>query len=203
MLFLALASVATIARERDQGTLEVLFYGPVDTTSYVLAKHLAHLLAYVPIGLGLAVLLLAYSGMSGLRLPGAFVLELLLSTFTAAAVAALGVCLSTLVRGARAGIALLGALAVLFLAIRLGSEALSGVQLSTVAGPLLLVRNLVLAVDAAVGYVSPFSTFQRGVDALVRQDLLAYGGAIVLACLQCGLLLAASVRLLGRRSVRR
>jgi ABC-type transport system involved in multi-copper enzyme maturation permease subunit len=203
MLFLALASVATIARERDQGTLEVLFYGPVDTTSYVLAKHLAHLLAYVPIGLGLAVLLLAYSGMSGLRLPGAFVLELLLSTFTAAAVAALGVCLSTLVRGARAGIALLGALAVLFLAIRLGSEVLSGVQLSTAAGPLLLVRNLVLAVDAAVGYVSPFSTFQRGVDALVRQDLLAYGGAIVLACLQCAVLLAASVRLLGRRSVRR
>src|SRR6185295_15202002 len=69
MLFLALASVATIARERDQGTLEVLFYGPVDLRSYVVAKHLAHLLAYLPIGLGLAVLLLAYSGMTGLRLP--------------------------------------------------------------------------------------------------------------------------------------
>ena len=56
------------------------------------------MLAYLPIGLGLAVLMLAYAGMSGLRLPQAFGLELLLSAFTAAAVAALGVCLSTLAR---------------------------------------------------------------------------------------------------------
>src|SRR5207247_441067 len=53
MLFLALSSVATIAREKDQGTLEVLFYGPVDRGSYVLAKHLAQLLAYLPMGLAL------------------------------------------------------------------------------------------------------------------------------------------------------
>jgi ABC-type transport system involved in multi-copper enzyme maturation permease subunit len=203
MLYLALASVATIARERDQGTLEVLFYGPVDRTSYVLAKHLAHLLAYLPIGLGLALLLLAYAGMSGLRLPVAFGLELLLSAFTAAAVAALGVCLSTLVRGVRAGVALLVALAALLLAIRAGSEILSGIQVTNNVSPLLLLRNAVLALDAAAGYVSPFGVFQGGVDALVRQDLAAYAGAIVLSCLHCALLLTLSVRLLGRRSVRR
>jgi ABC-type transport system involved in multi-copper enzyme maturation permease subunit len=203
MLYLALASVTTIARERDQGTLEVLFYGPVDLRSYVLAKLLAHVLAYVPIGLGLSALLLAYSGMSGLRLPTAFGLELLLSGFTAAAVAALGVCLSTLVRGVRAGIALLAGLAVLFLAIRLGSELLSGIPVTNNVSPLLLLRNGVVALDAVVGYVSPFSTFQRGVDALVRQDLLAYLGAITLSCLHCALLVTLSVRLLARRGVRR
>jgi ABC-type multidrug transport system ATPase subunit/ABC-type transport system involved in multi-copper enzyme maturation permease subunit len=203
MLFLALASVATIARERDQGTLEVLFYGPVDAPAYVLAKHLAHLLVYLPIGVGLAVLMLAYAGMTGLRLPQAFVLELVLSVFTAAAVAAFGVCLSTLARGVRAGIGLLGALTVLFLAIRGASELLSGLTMTNTAGPLLLVRNVVLALDVAAGYVSPFSLFQRGVDALVRQDLGAYGLAIVLSCLECVVLLAVSVRLLARRGVRR
>jgi ABC-type transport system involved in multi-copper enzyme maturation permease subunit len=203
MLYLALASVATIARERDQGTLEVLFYGPVDRVSYVLAKHLAHLLAYLPMGLGLTALLLAYAGMSGLRLPPAFALELLLSACTAAAVAALGVCLSTLVRGVRAGIALLVGLAVLLLAIRAGSEILSGIQVTNNVSPLLLLRNVVVALDAAAGYVSPFGVLQGGVDALVRQDLPAYAGAILLACLHCALLLTLSVRLLGRRSVRR
>jgi len=203
MLYLALASVATIARERDQGTLEVLFYGPVDLASYVLAKHLAHVLAYIPIGLGLAALLLAYAGMSGLRLPSAFGWELLLSVFTAAAVAALGICLSTLVRGVRGGIALLAGLALLFLAIRVGSEILSGIQVTNNVSPLLLVRNIVGALDTLVGYVSPFSTFQRGVDALVRQDLAGYLGAILLSCLHCALLLTLSVYLLGRRGVRR
>jgi ABC-type transport system involved in multi-copper enzyme maturation permease subunit len=203
MLYLALASVATIARERDQGTLEVLFYGPVDTASYVLAKHLAHVLAYLPVALGLAVLMLAYAGMSGLRLPRAFALELLLSACTAAAVAALGVCLSTLVRGVRAGIALLVALTALLLAIRVGSELLSGIPVTNNVSPLLVVRNAVVALDAAAGYISPFGVFQGGVDALVRQDLAAYAGAILLAVLQCTLLLAVAVRLLGRRSVRR
>jgi len=203
MLFLALASVATVARERDQGTMEVLFYGPVDFRSYVLAKHLAHVLAYVPIVSGLAVLMLAYAGMTGLRLPQAFALELLLSVFTAAAVAALGVCLSTLARGVRAGIALLGALTAAFLAIRVGSELLSAVAVTNNVSPLLLLRNVVLAIDAVAGYVSPFGLFQSGVDALVRQDPAGYLSAIALSCLQCAVLLFVSVRLLARRGVRR
>jgi ABC-type transport system involved in multi-copper enzyme maturation permease subunit len=203
MLFLALASVATVARERDQGTLEVLFYGPVDVRAYVLAKHLAHVLAYLPIVLGLAALMLAYAGMTGLRLPQAFVLELLLSAFTAAAVAALGVCLSTLARSVRTGIALLGALTAVFLAVRVGSELLSGLTMTNTAGPLLLLRNVVVAIDAVAGYVSPFGLFQSGVDGLVRQDLVAYLASIVLACLQGVVLLIVAVRLLARRGVRR
>jgi ABC-type transport system involved in multi-copper enzyme maturation permease subunit len=203
MLFLALASVATIARERDQGTLEVLFYGPVDVRSYVLAKHLAHLLAYLPIALGLALLMLAYAGMTGLRMPPAFPLEVLLSAFTAAAVAALGVCLSTLARGVRGGIALLGALTAAFLAVRVGSELLSGIVVTNNVSPLLILRNVVLALDAVVGYVSPFSLFQSGVDALVRQDVVGYLAAVALSCLQCALLLVVSMRLLARRGVRR
>ena len=203
MLFLALSSVATVARERDQGTMEVLFYGPVDLRSYVLAKHLAHVLAYLPIAIGLAALMLAYAGMTGLRLPQAFALELLLSVFTAAAVAALGVCLSTLARGVRAGIALLGALTAAFLAIRVGSELLSAVAVTNNVSPLLLLRNVVLAIDAVAGYVSPFGLFQSGVDALMRQDPAGYLSAIALSCLQCAVLLFVSVRLLARRGVRR
>jgi ABC-2 type transport system ATP-binding protein len=203
MLFLALASVTSIARERDQGTLEVLFYGPVDRASYVLAKHLAQVAAYLPVGLGLAALFAAYAGMTGLRLPAAFGLELLLTVFTAAAVAALGVCLSTLVRGARAGIALLGALTGLFLAIRIGSELLSGIQVTNNYSPLLFLRSLVLTLDLLLGYISPFSVFQDGVDALVRSDPGGYLAAILLATAQCVVLVATAVRLLGRRSVRR
>ncbi len=203
MLFLALASVATIARERDQGTLEVLFYGPVDHGSYVLGKHLGQVLAYLPMGLGLAALFLSYAAMTGLRLGGSFVAELALSLFTAAAVAAVGVLLSTLARGVRAGIALLGGLTVLFLAIRFGSELLSGIRVANNSSPLLFLRELAIFLDHLAGYVSPFSVFQSGVDAVVRGDGPAYLAAVLLLCLQCAALLAASVRLLGRRGVRR
>jgi ABC-2 type transport system ATP-binding protein len=203
MLFLALASVATVAREKEQGTLETLFYGPVDVASYVLAKHLAQVVTYLPIGLGLYALMLAYSGITGLRLPSAFGLELLLSVSTAAAVTALGICLSTLVRGARNGIALFLGLTGLFLVIRLAAELLSGIPVTNSSSPLLLLRNVMLALDTIVGYVSPFSVLQSGIDALVRGDALGYVEALAISCGQCVLLLLVSVRLLGRRGVRR
>ena len=36
--YLAILSAITISRERDRGTLEVLFYGPVNNTSYIFFK---------------------------------------------------------------------------------------------------------------------------------------------------------------------
>lgn len=202
-LFLALAAVATIARERDQGTLEVLFYGPVDGLSYILSKHLALVLAYLPMGLVLAALFLAYADMTGLRLPSAFPWELLLSLFTATAVTALGICLSTVVRSVRAGIALLAAVVGLFLAIRFGSELLSQLQVTNNVSPLLFLRDLAVSLDVVADYVSPFSVFQSGVEAVVRSDGGSYLLAILVSSLQAAVLLAASVRLLAWRGVRR
>ena len=51
MIFLALVAVATVAREKDAGTLETLFYGPVDHASYLLAKHLAQVAAFAAMSL--------------------------------------------------------------------------------------------------------------------------------------------------------
>ncbi|MHB9091925.1 MAG: hypothetical protein ACYC7H_10945, partial [Chloroflexota bacterium] len=46
-LYLGLASSIVVGREREQGILEVLFYGPVDHTAYILAKFLAQALIYL------------------------------------------------------------------------------------------------------------------------------------------------------------
>src|SRR5207247_4148043 len=81
MIFLALVAVATVAREKDAGTLETLFYGPVDHVSYLLAKHLAQVAAFALMALMTAALLLSYAGLSGLRLGWEFVPEVALSVF--------------------------------------------------------------------------------------------------------------------------
>jgi ABC-type transport system involved in multi-copper enzyme maturation permease subunit len=203
MLFLTLSSVATIAREREQGTLEALFYGPVDHASYVLAKCGAQIAAYVPMALAIGVLLLVYAGMTGLRLAPVFPLELLVSLFTAGAVASFGVLLSTLTRSARAAFALFGALVVVLLGVHFGAEALTGLALTNNLNPLLFLRDLLIGVDRLVDYVSPFGLFQGGVDALVREDLGGFGRSIGLSVAECALLLWLAVGLLRRRGVRR
>jgi hypothetical protein len=87
--------------------------------------------------------------------------------------------------------------------VRAASELLSALPITNNLSPLLFLRNVVLGVDWLVGYVSPFGLFQSGVDALVRGDLLAYLSIVGLASAYTGLLLAAAVRLLARRGVRR
>ena len=203
MLFLALSSAAMVAREREQGTLETLFYGPVDPAAYVLAKLLAHLAVYLPMALLIGLLFVADAGMTGLHLNGSFALELLLSVATAAAVVALGLLLSTLTRGVRTAFALFAALTALFLAVRFGSELLSGVRVANNYSPLLFARDGAIWLDRLLGLVSPFTALENGVDAVVRGDPLAYVGALGVSLVQGAVLLAAAVWALQRRGVRR
>ena len=203
MLFLALSSAAMVAREREQGTLETLFYGPVDPTTYVLAKHLAHLAVYLPMALLIGLLFTSVAVMTGLHLNGSFALELLLSVATTAAVVALGLLLSTLTRSVRTAFALFAALTTLFLAVRFGSELLSGVRVANNYSPLLFARDGAIWLDRLLGLVSPFTALENGVDAVVRGDPLAYVGALTLSLVHCAVLLAAAVRVLQRRGVRR
>jgi hypothetical protein len=202
-LYLALASVATVARERESGVLEALFYGPVDGPSYVLAKQLALVAAYLPMGLAIALLLLAYAGIAGLRPSPILAPALALSVATAAAVAALGILLATLTGGVRAALGLFGLVALAFLAVQIGVDLLSGVAVTGGASPSLFLRDLALGLDGALGLISPFALFQDGVDAAVRGDAAGYAARLALSLLECALLLLLAVRALERRGVRR
>jgi ABC-type transport system involved in multi-copper enzyme maturation permease subunit len=203
MFFLALSSVASVVREKDQGTLEVLFYGPVDHAAYVLAKFWAQVVAYIVMGIALAALFAAYAGMTGLRIGGAFALEVFLSIFTAAAVVAFGLFLSTLTRSVRSAYALFLAISVAFLALHLGAQYLSGVRLANNFSPLLFARDLTIGLDAGVSYASPYAVFENGVDAVVRQSLSDYLLALLLSCVHVGILLVGAIYLLQRKGVRR
>jgi ABC-type transport system involved in multi-copper enzyme maturation permease subunit len=203
MLFLALSSAAMVAREREQGTLETLFYGPVDPAAYVLAKQVAQLTAYLPMALLIGLLFVADAAMTGLYLNGSFVLELLFSVATAAAIVALGLLLSTLTRSVRTSFALFAALIALFLTVHFGSELLSGVRVANNYSPLLLVRDLAIGLDRLLRLLSPFTALENGVDAVVRGDSLAYLEALTLSLGQCAVLLTAAIWALQRRGVRR
>ena len=202
MLFLALTSAATVARERERGTLETLFYGPVDHIAYLLAKQVAHVAAYIPMVALVGVLYAAYASLTGFSLDGSYVLELVVSVATAAAVVALGLLLSTLTSSVRTAYALLAGLSVLFLTLHFGSDLLSSVRVVNNYSPLLFARNAVIVLDRVLQFVSPFSVLSDGVDAVVRSDPLDYLRALGLSLLQGGLLLAAATRTLGRRGVR-
>jgi membrane-associated phospholipid phosphatase len=57
-MFLGVSAVVSVARERDRGTLEVLFYGPIDEASYLAGKLFGQLGGYAA---ALPVLLIGLS----------------------------------------------------------------------------------------------------------------------------------------------
>jgi ABC-2 type transport system ATP-binding protein len=203
MVYLSLASVTTIARERDQGTLEVLFYGPVDARTYILGKQLGLLMAFAPMATALLALIASYGGMTGLRLTTAFVATALLSLFAASAVAALGICISTLARGVRGAVAMFVGLVTVAVSARLGLEMVSALTVGSQSAALRWLRDAVISLDATIGHVSPFHAFQSGVDAATRGDWPAYASMIALMAVQTAVLLMGAERLLARRGVRK
>jgi ABC-type transport system involved in multi-copper enzyme maturation permease subunit len=202
IFFLALHAATGVAREREQGTLQVLFYGPVDGWAYLLGKHLALTAGFVVFGAGLLALLAALAAVSGLRLGGALPAAALLSVPAAAAMVAGGLLCSTLARGVRAGVALLLVISLALVALWVGSSVLGDLAAGA-GGPLRWLRDVVIGLDVAAGYLSPVATLDRGIDAAVRQDWQAYAGAVAVLLAQGAALLAAAWAVFERRGVRR
>src|SRR5690606_18810410 len=92
--YLGLCSSLSISRDRDLGTMEVLFYGPVDAVAYVLGKYFHQLAAY---GVVLAFTLVNFYGLSVVTNVG-FSLEIagimLLSVFLTSCMVSFGIVLS-------------------------------------------------------------------------------------------------------------
>lgn len=202
IFFLALQATTSVAREREQGTLQVLFYGPVDGWAYLFGKHLALVVGFLVFGGGLLALLALLAALSGLRLGSALPAAALLSAPAAAAVIAGGLLCSTLARGVRAAVALLLAVSLTLVGLWVGSSVLGDLAAGA-AGPLRWLRDLVIGLDLAAGYLSPVATLDRGIDAAVRQDWPAYTGAVAVLLAQCAALLAAAWAAFQRRGVRR
>src|SRR2546426_10472744 len=102
-VYLAASAAMAVAREREQGTVELLSYGPVSAFSYLLAKFTSHVLQcmfLVVLLLG-SYLLLAVA--TGLHLRGTTLLAMALSIGPAAAAAALGLLVAALIRRGGAG----------------------------------------------------------------------------------------------------
>jgi ABC-type transport system involved in multi-copper enzyme maturation permease subunit len=197
---LAISSTLSVAREREAGTLEVLFYGPVDATACVVGKYAAQVLAYLALCPLLAASLLAYAWLTSLRFSGDLVLGLLLSALAAACTIAFGIFLSTLCGSIRAAILILVGVGGALIAVQAGSWLLAGLPARSVA--LAVVGPALAAANHVVNVVSPFAYLDRGMEAALVGDPGAYAGAVLSSLVYVAVLLVGATWSLHRRGVR-
>ncbi|MBI2755536.1 MAG: ABC transporter permease subunit [Chloroflexi bacterium] len=201
-VFLAVSAVVSVARERERGTLEVLFYGPVDEIAYVVGKLLGQMAAYVASVGVLLVAFLLLSLASGFILSATTLLGLLVSIGTAGEVVAFGLLLSVLAGRLRSAVLLFFGIATLFVSIAVAYSVALLVPVEGPTSPILPVRNALAAINALVSWISPFAYLERALSAAA---LGAWGGVATTlseAMVYTLAALVAAAFILRRRGVR-
>ena len=202
-VYLAFSSVVTISRERASGTMELLFYGPVDHVSYVLGKFFAQLTFYVFTVVLYSVCFLVLSRIANIQLSAGFFFMILLSLFTGGYLIAIGIFVSSVSRTVRSA-------SLLFLGLVVGALLIQGAQAwlsatsveSDYYNPVLLLQQLLSWSQIGLRWLSPFSYLNRGVDEMLRGNMMVYTGTIALSITFSVILLFVSVLGLKLRGVR-
>lgn len=201
-IFLAVSAVVSVARERDRGTLEVLFYGPVDELAYVAGKFLGQMAGYLA-GLGILLIsLVILSLASGFALSGNTLLGLLVSIVPAAEVVAFGLLLSVVAGRLRAAILLFFAVVALFVSVAVAYSAVLLVPVEGPSSPILPLRNALAVLDTLVNWISPFAYLERVLQAAALGAWLGVAATLGGAMLYTAGALAGASLMLRRRGVR-
>ena len=168
-VFLGIHAAAGLARERESGSLETLFYGPVSAPAYVLAELLSIAAATMVSLLLLLAALLIGRGALGYDLPAALFVLGPFFLLAMLAISAAAVCAALAFRQARTAITVVVSLVLLSMALFAGQFMLSR---SGLGGSFFVVflRTAVAALEAVFRYLFPLGLF---FDDLVRYE--SYG----------------------------
>ncbi|HHV94732.1 MAG TPA: ABC transporter permease subunit [Firmicutes bacterium] len=201
--YLALTSTMSVSRERDQGTLEVLFYGPVDSVAYILAKFVEQLVTFLGLVVVYIIIFFAISKLTNFGVDASFLAMAGLSVLLAASIVAFGLLLSTWCRSARTSVILLLVLLVLFLAVDIVAGILNSLSAKDISVTLVYIRVAVDMINRVLQWISPFGYLNRGIMAISLRSARFILSSIGASLLYTVVLLALAIRFLDRRGVRR
>lgn len=201
-LYLVIVSAISISREREQGTLEVLFYGPVSSFSFLMGKYITDMLLYFIILGFFAIYFLGVSFLTNLGFTIALVKAFVVSIFLASCVISFGLFISSLTGKVRSSIVWLIGILLAFLGIwflqniflRIPSEALSSWMR--------YLQKTIGIIYHFVNWVSPFSYLSRGMESIWLGSMKPFLLNILYSVLYTVILLALSVHILRAKGVR-
>jgi ABC-type multidrug transport system permease subunit len=188
-IYLALSVTVSMSREREQGTLLVLSFGPLTPRGYLLSWLGGQMLAYLILCVMLTLGLAGVATISGLELSGTLFTFAALSTPVAATTIAFGILVGSLGRDTRGSIFIF--LAVTFFLV--GLEALNAYFVTLtpeqVPSALVPVSRTVALVSVLLIWISPYSYLTRGLNAIYSSDWRTFTLVLVGAFMYVSVLL--------------
>jgi len=201
-VYLAVASVTSIAREKDRQTLEVLYYGPVSHTTYILGKYLKGMLSFTFILLFLTVFFVFASVMSNFGLSIRFPGVLLLSFFLSSCVIAFGIVISALSRSVRTAVLAFSGIVIGLVAVHVTHAMLIKLNAENLSPLLVYLGNTLSIVNAVVKWISPFHYLSEGMEAVRIGSAGQYAVSAILSMLYSIGALVLSIFVFAKKGVR-
>lgn len=201
-LYLAILSAVSISREKDQGTLEVLFYGPVSSSTYILGKYIKDILTYLVMIIFFLVYFWGVSLLTNLGFSYGLLKTILVSIFSVSCIVSFGLFISSLTGKMRNSIIWLVGILGLFLVVQLGQTVLLGMPEESMSPVLTYLGDTLSVVSQGINWISPFSYLTRGIDAVYLDSTLLYGLNILYSLVYSAVLLSLSIVILKRKGVK-
>jgi ABC-2 type transport system ATP-binding protein len=197
-LYLGVSATMTLAQERTSGTLQVLFFGPVDERSYVLSLFVSRLLLYLAWLILYAIVVVGIGYYASMVYSWNFLTALLFSILPVIILVGMGLWVASSIRSSR------GALFA-YLGIAAGLAGLLGASnllIQLAAGKRSFVFDFAgrtaVALDKIIQWLSPFEYLLKGLNSVsILTGLQLVFGAVLLT----SLLLIAGVWMLRRKTV--
>lgn len=202
-IYLALSSAISITREKEQGTLEILFYGPVDTPSYLIGKFLEHLGAYLVMLVFYIIFFVIASLTTNFGFSLAFVKTVILSVFIVSSMVAFGTLISTLTARIKNAVLLFLGLILAFLGLQFLGSILGNIQPDNMSSMAAYARSFISAIVGFVQWISPFSYLFRGIDAVDQGSTVRYLISLVSSVAYSTVLMILSAIIFERRGVKK
>ena len=200
--YLVVVSAISISREREQGTLEVLFYGPVSSSSFLLGKYFTDMILYMIILGFSAIYFLGVSLLTNLGFTYLLVKAFLLSIFLASCVISFGLFISSLTGRVRSSIIWLVGILLAFLGLWFLQNMFLTFPPEAFTSWLLYIRKTLFVTQHIINWVSPFSYLSRGMESIRIGSVRPFMLNIVYSIIYTVVLLFLSIYILKAKGVR-
>ncbi len=202
MLFVAIEATLTIARPREQGSLQVLFFAPIDESILIGGNFLAGLLVYILFVLLTLPILLLLAWITNFVIPLILLWAIIPTILAVSVTIAFGLFVSAAAPSARAAVLILVAGILILLGLQSAYTALLNIPpTSRFFDALLLIRTILANLQTILSWLSPFRMLDVILTSALNNDWLVLVRQLGISLATTAIWLFAAVRMLQRRGV--
>jgi len=200
--YLVIVSAISISREKVQGTLEILFCGPVSSSSFLLSKYFTDMALYLII-LGFFVFyFLGASLLTNLGFTWDLIKAFLVSIFLASCMISFGLFISSLTSKIRSSIVWVIGLLIAFLAVWFLQNIFINIPSEALSLWMRYLQKALVIIHQFVNWVSPFSCLSRGMEAIRAGSMKLLALNILYSIIYTVILLILSIYILKAKGAK-